>query len=271
MYCFKFSKGEINGGAVNVLITHDGSADAESALRYGALKVRENGGGKISLYIFKDAGFGEVDYSSPDRTLDDLCRQKSSGPFELKVLIGKGDPEREILDHLQQEEVDLIVTVPSCTAFLRGSSIPVSPVPATILAPMDDRVMQESMINHIAGEALSSCSRVLLLGIVPIHLYNPSEETELDAVKAETIKSMELAAAELNNRGIQVEEMLRLGYPDEEIIRTAETSGASMIIIPCDSDQQSELNKAASIILDELKQVNIPVLYVPVQRDKRDI
>lgn len=256
--------GSIPGGVVNILVTHDGSADAESALRYSALKVKENGGGMISLYIFQGLGDGDDDFASKIPFLDAPCSMKSSGPVGLNVLLGKGDPKAEILVYTLTEKVDLIVTVPSCSSFVKDTSIPVSMIPATILIPMDDRPMRLSAIRQITGEALSTCSKLLLLGIVPIHLYNPSEEAELDAVKDATMKAMEQAASVLGSRGIQVEEMLRMGYPDEEIIRAAEENRVSMIVIPCASDQSSELNKAASIILDEIKQVNIPILYLPV-------
>jgi nucleotide-binding universal stress UspA family protein len=249
---------------VNVLVTHDGSADAESALRYSALKVKENGGGMISLYILQGLGDWEGNFASRIRSLDAPCSLKSNGPVGLNVLLGKGDPKAEILDYTLTENIDLIVTVPSCSSFFQGTSIPVSMIPATILVPMDDRAMHESFIRQITGEALSTCSKLLLLGIVPIHLYNPSEEAELDAVKDATMKAIEQAASALSKRGIQVEEMLRMGYPDEEIIRAAEENRVSMIVIPCASNQSSELNKAGSIILDEIKQVNIPILYLPV-------
>jgi nucleotide-binding universal stress UspA family protein len=254
----------IPGVVVNVLVTHDGSADAESALRYSALKVMENGGGMISLYVFQGLEDGEGDFASKVRSMDAPCSLKNSEPVGLNVLLGKGDPKAEILGYTLTENVDLIVTVPSCSSFVKDTSIPVSMIPATILVPMDDRPMLESVIRQITGEALSTCSKLLLLGIVPIHLYNPSEEAELDAVKDATMKAVEQAASALGRRGIQVEEMLRMGYPDEEIIRAAEENRVSMIVIPCDSDQSSELNKAASIILDEIKQVNIPILYLPV-------
>jgi nucleotide-binding universal stress UspA family protein len=249
---------------LNVLITHDGSADAESALRYSALKVKENGGGMISLYIFRRPGDVERDYSDRVWTLDTHYEKNCSGHIEFNVLIGKGDPKTEILDYARTEKVDLIIAVPSCASLLQGTSIPVVTIPATILVPMGDQAMQESVISQITGEALLSCSKVLLLGIVPIHLYNPSEEAELVAVKEATLRAMEQAVSALSKRGIQAEEMLRMGYPDEEIIKVAQENRASMIVIPCASDLSSELSKAASIILDEIKQVNIPILYVPV-------
>ena len=124
---------------MNVLVTHDGSADAESALRYSALKVKENGGGMISLYIFQGLGEVDDDFASKVRSLDAPCSLKNSGSVGLNVLLGKGDPKAEILGYTLTEKVDLIVTVPSCSLFVKDASVPVSMIPATILVPMDDR------------------------------------------------------------------------------------------------------------------------------------
>ncbi|HTZ18279.1 MAG TPA: universal stress protein [Dissulfurispiraceae bacterium] len=138
-----------------------------------------------------------------------------------------------------------------------------SGVPPTILVPMDDRQMPESALEQIANEARSSGSKILLMGIVPVHLYNPSEE-ELAEVRQATITAVRSAAAELGRRGIVAEEMLTTGYPDEEIINRAEELEVSLIVIPFTKDRPSELKKAASIILDEDRTVNIPILHVPV-------
>ena len=138
-----------------------------------------------------------------------------------------------------------------------------SGVPPTILVPMDDRQMPESALEQIANEARSSGSKILLMGIVPVHLYNPSEE-ELAEVRQATITAVRSAAAELGRRGIVAEEMLTTGYPDEEIINRAEELEVSLIVIPFTKDRPSELKKAASIILDEDRMVNIPILHVPV-------
>jgi len=134
---------------------------------------------------------------------------------------------------------------------------------AIILAPMDDREMTGAVIKQIAAEALATSSRVLLLGVVPIHLYSSSEETELDHVKKATLSAVDLATSRLRELGIQAEGVIKMGYPDEEIIKAAEESHVSMIVISCSADRYSELSKAASIILDEIKQVKIPILYVP--------
>jgi len=136
-------------------------------------------------------------------------------------------------------------------------------VPTTILVPIDDRQMPESALEQIAGQAGSSCSKVILMGIVPVHLYNPSEE-ELELVRKATVDAVGNAAAQLSRKGIITEEMITTGYPDEEIINRAEELKVSMIVIPCTKDRPSELSKAATIILDEDRKVNIPILYVPV-------
>ncbi|HMK60189.1 MAG TPA: universal stress protein [Dissulfurispiraceae bacterium] len=141
--------------------------------------------------------------------------------------------------------------------------MPASTTSAVILAPMDDKEMTETVFRQLVGEAQATLSRVLLLGIIPIHLYSSSEEIELELVKKATLKAVDLAVSRLQGLGIQAEGAIRMGYPDEEIMKAAEERHVSMIVISCSSDQYSELTKAASIILDEIKQVKIPVLYVP--------
>jgi hypothetical protein len=123
--------------------------------------------------------------------------------------------------------------------------------------------MSGRIVEQITNEARSAFSKVLLLGIIPIHLYNPSEKEEIEDVKKETFKTLEKVKTILNERGIQTKELIRMGYPDEEIIRAAEEHLVSMIIIPAVTDQPSELRKAASIILDDIGQVKVPILLVP--------
>jgi nucleotide-binding universal stress UspA family protein len=247
---------------LRVLVTYDGSADAEFALRFGALKVRESGGGRILLYVLQGCEGEDRDHSERCWSLSGLT-ENTGVRIGMSVLLGKGDPKGEILRHAAAERIDLIVAVSSCFKFLRDVGIPVSQIPATILVPMDDRQMPKALLDQITNEARSTFSKILLMGIIPIHLYNPSEE-ELEEIKLATLKAVQKAAAELSNRGIKTEEMLKMGYPDEEIINTAEELEVSLIVIPCTKDQPSELKKAASIILDEVRKVNIPILYVPV-------
>ncbi len=247
---------------MNVLVTFDGSADAECALRFGALKVRESGGGRIALYVFQGLEGDPGDSAERQWSLDRPANN-SGVRIGMSVLLGKGNPKGEILRHAAAENIDLIVAVPSCFDLFHDAVTPVSQIPSAILVPMDDREMPGSVIDRITNEARSTFSKVLPMGIVPIHLYNPSEK-ELEEVKQATLMAVANAAAEFRKRGINTEEMLRMGYPDEEIISAAEELKVSLIVIPCKKDQPSELKKAASIILDEVRKVNIPILYVPV-------
>ncbi|HYA31823.1 MAG TPA: hypothetical protein VED67_03615, partial [Thermodesulfovibrionales bacterium] len=54
----------------------------------------------------------------------------------------------------------------------------------------------------------------------------------------------------LNENDTQTTEMLRSGYPDEEISRVASDHTLTMIIIPAEGNEPSELTKAAAILSD---------------------
>ena len=129
---------------------------------------------------------------------------------------------------------------------------------------MDDHEMPGVVLEQVTNEARSTRSKILLLGIIPIHLYSPSEAQELEVVRHATFDAVKKAAALLSQREIRVAEILRMGYPDEEITKAAEEFGVSLIVIPCTMDYLSELKKAARIILDDIKPINVPILYVPV-------
>jgi len=73
--------------------------------------------------------------------------------------------------------------------------------------------------------------KVITSGHSSYHFITHRKKQSWTAVKDATMKAMEQAASVLGSRGIQVEEMLRMGYPDEEIIRAAEENRVSMIVI----------------------------------------
>ena len=74
---------------------------------------------------------------------------------------------------------------------------------------------------------------------------------------------MKRLSAALQGQNIVAAEELRFGYPDEEILRSAEAQGASLILLPSGGKTPSELSKAAAIILEEPEQVKWPVFLFP--------
>jgi nucleotide-binding universal stress UspA family protein len=91
-------------------------------------------------------------------------------------------------------------------------------------------------------------------------MYGISEKAELKKVEAETRGSMKEIRQLLEARGVYTSEVVRPGYPDEEILKAIDEFAVSMVIIPTLDDVPSELNKAASIILEDLKK---PIVMVP--------
>jgi nucleotide-binding universal stress UspA family protein len=67
----------------------------------------------------------------------------------------------------------------------------------------------------------------------------------------------------LADKGIEVLESLRAGYPDEEILKAASEQAVSLILLPSGSTTPSELSKAASILLDESERLKWPVFLLP--------
>jgi nucleotide-binding universal stress UspA family protein len=132
-------------------------------------------------------------------------------------------------------------------------------MPGTILVPVDssDRLM--AGLDDIVNEAAATGSKVLLLGVVPVHLYGTEEKDELDLVKKNTAASVKKIKNVLVGRSIEVGESIRSGYPDEEILKAAEEFAASLIMLPAGGQTPSELAKAAAILLDDPARVRRPV------------
>jgi hypothetical protein len=120
-------------------------------------------------------------------------------------------------------------------------------------------------IDRIAREASATASSVVLLGIVPVHLYSPAEKLELDAVKKATVKGTERLKKKLMEKGIKTMEALREGYPDEEILKAADEFSVSQIILPSGGTTPSELAKAAAILLDGPQKLKLHVLLLPAE------
>ncbi len=70
---------------------------------------------------------------------------------------------------------------------------------------------------------------------------------------------LKLMKASLAGKGVEVSEVLRSGYPDEEILKAADEYAASLIMLPAGGKTPSELTKAASILLDEPERARMPI------------
>jgi nucleotide-binding universal stress UspA family protein len=94
-------------------------------------------------------------------------------------------------------------------------------------------------------------------------LYSREEKKELERVKKEITASVKKLKKTLAEKGIAVSEIVRSGYPDEEILKAADEYAVSLILLPSGSSVPSELSKAAAIILEESAQLKWPVFLLP--------
>jgi nucleotide-binding universal stress UspA family protein len=258
---------------VKILTLYDGTLHAKSALQYGIKSVREKGGELVVLHVFQsslfvdyDAGPGALELASAEsrqhrRDAENII-QKEGTDVKVRILTEEGDPEREILDVAATEHADLILAPPRYKSIVKKAPCPVYLIPGLILVPMDDTDVQFENKEKIVEEALSTGSRVLLLGIVPIHIYSREEKEELEKVRKDTGLRLNRMGKMLGERGIENEKIIRSGYPDEEIMRASIEFTASLIILPSGGSIPSELRKAALVILDEKDRMKSPLLLI---------
>ncbi len=258
---------------MKVLILYDGTLHAKKALRYGIKSIKENGGELVILHVFPSNLF--VDYDAVPAALD-LARAESmqhrqdaeniikdaGSDFKFRILTEEGDPEREILNAATIEHPDLILVSPRYKSIMKKAPCPVYLIPGLILVPMDNTEVQFDNKNKIVEEALSTGSRVILLGIVPIHIYSREEKEDLEKVGEETSLQMNRMEEILKEQGIETGKIMRYGYPDEEIMRASEEFTASLIILPSGGSIPSELRKAALVILDEKERMKSHLLLI---------
>jgi nucleotide-binding universal stress UspA family protein len=151
---------------------------------------------------------------------------------------------------------------PRYKGIAKEAPCPVYLVPGTILVPVDNTETPHRSIERIEEEVKMTGASVLLLGVVPVHLYSREEKRELEQVKKGTLAEMKSLRNALAELGIDASEVLRSGYPDLEILKAAEEHTVSIIILPSEGATPSELSKAASILMDESNRVKCPVMLV---------
>jgi nucleotide-binding universal stress UspA family protein len=117
--------------------------------------------------------------------------------------------------------------------------------------------------EDIIKETKATRSKVLLLGIVPVHLYSTAEKAELEQVRKRTIATVKKMKNTLTREGVEVSEAIKSGYTDEEILKATEEYSVSLIMLPAGGKTPSELTKAAAILLDEPDRARMPILLMP--------
>jgi nucleotide-binding universal stress UspA family protein len=255
---------------MKVLTIYDGTLQSKTALHYGIKKVREKGGDLVVLHVFPssmfidyDAGpkaeeLARMEWAQHAREAEAIIRETGSG-MQIRLVSEDGDPEQEVQRYAASEHPDLVLATPRYKAITKNGPGNVYIMPGTILVPIDNSDAVMDGVDTIIEEARDTGSTVLLLGIIPIHLYSREEQKELDEVKKSTLATMRKIKKSLAGKGIEASEAIRSGYPDEEILKAAGEFSVSLIILPSGGKTPSELTKAAAVLLEEPERVKRPV------------
>ena len=256
---------------MKILTIYDGTIQSKTALFYGLREAKAQRGELVVLQVFQSSLF--VDYDAGPRAeelaraetarhlrdAEKLIQAAGSQGVAVRVLSAEGDTVEEALRIASSEQVDLILTPPRYKAIAKNAPVPVRLIPGTILVPVDNSDNLLADMDRIIDEAKATGSKVLLLGIIPVHLYSVEEKKELEQVKKGTAATIRKIRSALSEQGLDVSEVIRSGYPDEEILTAAEECQASLIMLPAGGKTPSELTKAASILLDEPGRVHMPI------------
>ncbi len=257
---------------MKILTIYDGTLQSKTALRYGINKAREKSGEVVVLHVFQSSLF--IDYGAGPGA-EELARtewaqhasdakkiidEEGSG-VRVRLQAEEGEPEQELLRCAIAEQPDLILATPRYKGITKRALCPVYIMPGTILVPVDNSDAALAGLDKIIGEAKATGSKVLLLGIVSIHLYSAAETKELEQIQNSTVAAVKKIKKALAGQNIEVSELVCSGYPDEEILKAAGEHAASLVILPGGGRLPSELTKAASILLDEPERVK-PQVYM---------
>ena len=259
---------------MKILVAYDGTLHAKKALRYGIQKLLGSGGDLTVLQIFDRSMF--VDYDAGPRAeamaRSESVRQleeaekivnESSADGPVKFITVDGNALEKISGQVALDHPDLVLAPPRYKEIAASLSCPVTIVPGTILVPVDNTGSPTANIDSIVHEAAATGSKVLVLGIVPVHLYSREERKELERVKKQTASAVKELKKAISARGIETLEAVRAGYPDEEILKAAGEHAASLILLPSGSTTPSELSKAAAILMDDTERPKWPVFLLP--------
>jgi len=259
---------------MKILVAYDGTIHAKKALKYGISKIRKEGGELTLLHVFDRNCF--VDYDAGPKA-EELTRAEAAQQLEAarniiletaagiptRIVSEEGDAEQTVLRYAATDHPDLLLAPPSYKGIVKTSLCPVYIIPGTILVPVDDTDTSLSTLDRIREEVEATGSKVMLLGVVPIHLYSKEEKSGLEKVKKETSIRLKRVHKMLVDQGIETKKIMRSGYPDEEIMKAADEFSVSMVILPSGGNTPSELRKAAAIILGERDRMIHPLVVVP--------
>jgi hypothetical protein len=259
---------------MKILTIYDGTIQARTALQYGLRKAGEKKAELIVLQVFQSSLF--VDYDAGPRAEEIARAEAARHRREAEAIISAArsvlvrfvSEDGETVDTAARiaanEQVDLILCSPRYKSLAKRTDRPVYIIPGTILVPVDGANAVSGDREAIIAEARLTGSRVLLLGVVPVHLYTPAEQEELEQVRKRTAAAVKKERKMLEEQSIEAADAVRSGYPDEEILKAAEEFAVSLIMLPMGGKTPSEVTKAAAILLEEPERIKRPVtLIVP--------
>ena len=259
---------------MNILVVYDGTLHAKKALRYGIKKIEKAGGEITVLQVFDPRLF--IDYDAGPQAEEMARKEASKSLAEARQIVSEqatrivarfisdeGDAVQKVLEYVEAEHPVLVLAPTRYRELANTLTCPLTLVPGTILVPMDNTGSPVASTDRVVSEAESTGSKVLLLGVVPVHLYSREEKKELQRVKKEITAAIKKMKKTLVEKGIVVSETVRFGYPDEEILKAAGEYAVSLILLPSGSTVPSELSKAAAIILEESERLKWPVFLLP--------
>lgn len=259
---------------MKILVLHDGTINARKAVAYALSKTQGSSSETVVLHVFNASVFLDYD-GGPHalelgrreslRHLDELKKfiAEQGASQRVRILSEEGDPGDLAVRAAAMERPDLVLVPERLRSLVNVLAAPVSTVPGTILFPVDSGSELPAILGDVIREAKALAARVVVLGILPVHLYSRSEQKELEELKRTTVARLKNARKALQSEGIDSSDVLREGYPDEEILKAAEEFNASLVMVPSGGATPSELAKAASILRDEPERVRMPVLSLP--------
>jgi len=258
---------------MKALVAYDGSLNSKRALRYGIRKVKDTDGELIVLHVFNSSMFIGYDASPAAEKMARIESARfvedarnildATGPgIRSSIVVEEGNPIDEVVRYAAAEHVDIIFSPPGLKAIAKKPPCPVSIIPGCILVPLDSTDIPAQTLERIGEEAKATGSKVLLLGIVPIHIYSKWEKQALEKVKRETSVLLKRVKKSLNEKEVETKEIIRSGYPDEEIAKVADDYPISMILMPSGGNEPSELSKAATILSDSESGLTNKVILV---------
>jgi len=260
---------------MKILVAYDGTIHAKKALKYGLQKLESSGGDMIVLQVFDSSLF--VDYEAGPRAeamarleagrqLEEarkIVSESAAADLAVTLIVEEGKALDMIAGQAAAYRPDLVLAPPRYKDIGALLTCPVTIVPGTILVPVDNTGSPTANIDRIVLEALATGSKVLVLGVVPVHLYSMEERKELERVKKETASAVKELKKALLAKEVEAVDAIRSGYPDEEILKAASDSAVSLILMPSGSTTPSELSKAAAILMDETERLKWPVFLLP--------